>query len=227
MSCYVIAEAGTNHAHPDPAERIARAQSLIGAAQRAGANAVKFQAFFDGEELFCPLEGDEKRWPRWRDSELNEGVWLMLADAAGRRGIDLLLSVFQDRGIELLKRLKPRWVKVASRAASSFPYGKVEGFFLVSMKEPAPSRPLHSRLYCVPEYPTPLGKARWGTAFEGLSDHSGTVWPGLDAIFRGAKFLEVHFNIPDCDAGPDAPVCLTVDQLKLLCEARDAVAKMR
>ena len=224
---YIIAEAGTNHAHFDLAERIKRGGDLIGAAFLAGANAVKFQAFFHGEDLFCPFEGDEKRWPRWLDSELCEDTWCDLAWGAKKLGIDLLLSVFQPRGIELLKRLKPRWVKVASRAAASFPYGKVEGFFLVSMKEPAPSRPLHSRLYCVPEYPTPLGKARWGTAFEGLSDHSGTVWPGLDAIFRGAKFLEVHFNIPGCDAGPDAPVCLTVEQLKLLCEARDAAAQMR
>lgn len=235
---YIIAEAGTNHAHPDPAERIRRVGDLVAAAYRSGTDAVKFQAFFSDEPLFCPHEGDEKRWPRWRESMIPPQTWEDIAWGAKKIGIDFLLSVFQPTGIELLKRLKPRYIKVASRAAKTFPYKELpDADFLISggmiwdgRFSPPPSYILQCRM----EYPTSLGRARLeehhpddGPYYSGLSDHSGAVWPGLDAIFRGAKFLEVHFNLGDFDAGPDKPVCLTTDQLKLLCEARDAAAQMR
>ena len=238
---YILAEAGTSHADPDPHDRILKAWALIKAAKLAGANAVKFQAFFD-EPLFCPVDGDEKRWERWYETFLTEQQWLALHEDAGQIGIDLILSVFSPRGIALLKEMKPRYVKVASRAAMTFPYNELEGPFLVSCGSnearraadhliiPAPwDRSKSSTLQCRMKYPTPLEDSGWGGyhKYHGLSDHSGAIWPGLDAICRGAKFLEVHFTIPGTDPGNDAPVCLSVDQLKLLCGMRDAVATMR
>ena len=223
---YIIAEAGTGHFDPDPHVRVLKAWELIQAAKRAGADAVKFQAFFD-EPLFCPFDGDEKRWPRWRNTFLTDMQWLSLYEDADQIGIDLLLSVFSNRGIELLKKMKPRYVKVASRAAKTFPYSELEGPFLIStgMGSPdvGPWTPFW--LQCDAAYPCQMRE--WHRIYDGLSDHSGTVWPGLDAIYGGAEFLEVHFTIPGTGAGPDAPVCLNTDQLKFLCEARDAVATMR
>ena len=230
---YVIAEAGTNHAHRDLEQRVKRALELISAARNAGADAVKFQAFFPDEPLFCPYDGDDKRWPRWNDSFLPEAAWASLHEIARLRGIDLLFSVFQPRGIAMLKEIKPRYIKVASRAAKNFPYDDFrKNDIVASCGLVSPPSRVH-RLQCSMKYPTPLKEARWeewhpddGPFTSGLSDHSGTIWPGIDAILRGAKFLEVHFNIPGCDPGPDAPVCLTTDQLKLLCEAREAARQM-
>lgn len=287
---YIIAEAGTNHAHPNYSERIQRVIDLIKAAARTGANAVKFQAFFPDEPLFCPLPGDDRRRARWDESYLAEVDWEEGFELARDTGIDFLLSVFQPRGIAMLKRLRPKFIKVASRAKLSFPYKMFAAAeFLVSSDKPLChlAKNLHDpgyyepfsaaflggqtgddyrntvqNLYCLPIYPAPLGAMKlqskmrnhngmvhidsWlgesciptvfmgytlpcpgGWKYHGLSDHSGVVWPGLAAIFDGAKFLEVHFNLGDFDAGPDKPVCLTTDQLKLLCEARDAAAKMR
>ena len=220
---YIIAEAGTGHYDPDPAERYRKAVRLVQAAKDAGADAVKFQAFFD-EPLFCFFEGDEKRWERWRQTFLTEDKWL---DLYGQIGIDVILSVFSNRGIELLKKMKPRYVKVASRAAKTFPYDELEGPFLIStgMGSPNPAPRARYWLQCDAAYPCRM--RQWHRIYDGLSDHSGTVWPGLDAIYRGAEFLEVHFTIPGTDPGPDAPVCLNTDQLKLLTGARDAVATMR
>jgi sialic acid synthase SpsE len=81
-------------------------------------------------------------------------------------------------------------------------------------------------LDCASKYPTPLISAGWDGFVSGLSDHSGTVWPGLDAICRGAKFLEVHFCADTLDPGNDGPVCLNFDQLKLLCDMRNAKKEM-
>ena len=234
---YIIAEAGTGHFDPDPEQRYLKAVRLVQAAKDAGADAVKFQAFFD-EPLFCFFEGDEKRWERWRQTFLTEDQWHTLHEEADRIGIDLLLSVFSNRGIELLKQTKPRYVKVASRAAKTFPRYELIAELLVSTGMSAKTDVLLNGvngaesefthyMQCVSEYPCPLYKARWSGKYPGLSDHSGTVWPGLDAICRGAAFLEVHFTIPGTGPGPDAPVCLTLEQLKLLTGARDAVATMR
>ena len=237
---YIIAEAGTGHFSRTHRWRYDKAWRLVAAASETGVDAVKFQAFFD-EPLFCPYEGDDARWERWKQTFLTEEEWLSLHKEAKDMGVDLILSVFSLRGIELLKEMKPRYVKVASRAAMTFPYNELEGPFLVSCGLndarsasdhiiPAPwDRSKSSTLQCRMKYPTPLEDSGWGGyhKYHGLSDHSGTVWPGMDAICRGAKFLEVHFTIPGTDPGNDAPVCLSVDQLKLLCGMRDAVATMR
>lgn len=217
----IIAEAGTGHASENPDDRFTKALLLIEAAAKAGADMVKFQAFFD-EPLFCPYQGDEFRWARWKATFLTPEQWLHLHKAA--KNIDMILSVFSETGINLLKEMKPRYVKVASRAAKSFPYHELEGPFIISMGMGKPDWIDAAWLQCTSSYPS--GIAYWTGEFEGISDHSGTIWPGMDAIFRGAKFLEVHFTIPGTDPGPDRPVCLDFNQLKLLCEVRDAIATM-
>ena len=286
---YIIAEAGTNYCANNGTRRFEAARRFILAAKHAGADAVKFQVFFPGEPLFCQMPGDETRWARWNMCYLEESGWEALNEYAKSTGIDMLLSVFQMRGIELLKRLKPRYVKVASRAMLSFPYKLFEEtVFLISSEKPLnhseklKSDPGHYEslsaaflappfytnrrfnLYCVPRYPTPLDATHllhkmaaqggllltrgWlgehcrllpdhdgpydeippgGWKYHGLSDHSGTLWPGIAAIFDGAQFLEVHFNIDGFRAGNDAPVCLATSQLKFLCDARDAAKVMR
>lgn len=230
----IIAEAGTNHAHEDEHERFCRAQKLISAAAAAGADAVKFQLFVPDEELFCPLDGDENRWPRWRTTFLRLDIWRRLKRFADDANIDLFFSAFQKTGVEWSRDLGSKYYKVASRAADRYPYDLAPGPFLIAdgmnridANTFVWSHIIARRLKCVSKYPAPLSESRWNYEFAGLSDHSGTVWPGLEAIFGGAEFLEVHFRTQDVDSGPDSPVCLHLDQLKLLCDARDAFAQMK
>lgn len=224
---YLIAEAGTAYLAGETArDQMVIARAFLGAAQAAGANAVKFQMFIPEEPLFCPMPGDEKRFTRWNRSRMTLAAWKVIQDAAkGYPGFDVLWSAFQPTCVEWLKTLKPRYVKVASRAFGSHP--PIDAQLIVSVPNSDRVPPADSfALKCVPNYPAALGLCGWDTRFDGLSDHSGTIWPGLDAIFHRAKFLEVHFKVPGADMGNDEPVCLTVDQLKLLCEARNAFAAM-
>jgi N-acetylneuraminate synthase len=48
----------------------------------------------------------------------------------------------------------------------------------------------------------------------GLSDHSGTIYPGLAAATLGIEFLEVHVTLSREMFGPDVPVSLTTTELR-------------
>lgn len=226
MTTYVIAEAGTSHAHPDPYRRYSLAMRHVCLAAEAGADAVKFQLFIPDEPLFCPLPGDERRWERWKTTFLSLEEWRQIQQLAFKLKIDLLFSAFQHEAVDWCRQMALRYYKVASRAAKDYPYDKVPGPFIVSNgMHPTPGNLRDAwTLHCVSQYPVALENSRWplDSLTSGLSDHSGTPWPGLDAIARNAKFLEVHFTDGDKSNDPN----LTVDQLKLLCQARDGFARL-
>jgi N,N'-diacetyllegionaminate synthase len=229
--CYIIAEAGTAYAGESNNARMLNAVEHAVMAKKAGADAVKFQMFAGPEALFCPVAGDEKRWLRWAQTFMNLESWAAVKSVCETNGITFLASAFQPTAVQWLKDLNVAAYKVASRAAATYPYDAVPGPFIVSDGMVKGDVFNGIRLQCVSKYPTPLAEAQWNGSFSlanfGLSDHSGTIWPGLDAMARGAPLLEVHYAIDKSDAGNDAPVCLSVDRLKLLCEARDAFHTMR
>lgn len=226
---FIIAEVGTSFADQDPKKRLDKALYCVGQAARA--DAVKFQMFISAGKLFCPMPGDEDRWPRWHMTDMPLSDWIIVAKHCRDCGVEFMASAFQEISVLWLQELGVKHYKVASRAAAAYPYHLVPGPFIVSCGLGPQLNNIGKKtrqfLDCVMKYPTPLAEARWKGGRAGLSDHSGQVWPGLDAIFRGAQILEVHVNIPPFDSGPDGPVCLELDDLRLLCEARDAAAEMR
>ena len=141
-------------------------------------------------------------------------------------GLVFLASVFQHSTVEWLNRLKVDAVKVASRAARDFPYAASRGPFLIShgMYGPVPHVGEQYHFQCEASYPSEIW---WDGKTFGFSDHSGNPKRAIDAIGRGLKLLEVHFYIKPEDAGPDLPASLTLDQLSLVCRARDDFAEVR
>jgi N,N'-diacetyllegionaminate synthase len=228
----IIAEAGTNHADAEPGKRLYKMMHLAASAKEAGADYIKTQ-LFTGDPIFCPMEGDEARQERWKRAYLSPANWVELARFCKDIGIGFMASAFDRRGVIFLaNEIRPDYYKVASRAVDTYPYADAPGPFLISNAYNKPLPKLccgktYHLLQCSPQYPTPLRDAVFGVGVhEGLSDHSGSVWPGIDAIFRRAAFLEVHFATDLTNAGRDHAVCLTPNELRLLCEARDAAAVM-
>jgi sialic acid synthase SpsE len=86
---------------------------------------------------------------------------------------------------------------------------------------PVPSIDGAIGLECEANYPS---TARWKNRLPGFSDHSGNPWRAVDAIARGCRLIEVHYCIDPRDAGPDLPASLSLEQLRTVCEARDAFA---
>ena len=222
----VVAELGIQHAHYQPEQRLARAMALIDRAARIGVDAAKFQLFLPDEPLFCPLPGDENRWPRWNQSLMRSDEWGKLCDHAFSSDIPLFFSVFQHGGAELARTLNPPAWKVASRAAENFPYHLTPGPWIVSDGFGHAARaPIDAiRLQCCPVYPSPLGQSWWRGNSDGISDHSGTPWPAIAAIIAGAKLVELHLRHAP---GPDFAASLNPAGFRLVLKCRDEIAALR
>ena len=90
-------------------------------------------------------------------------------------------------------------------------------------------------MQCTSRYPTALSevglnvldqmRTRYGCPV-GLSDHSGTLFPSLAAMARGASIIEVHVTFDRRMFGPDVCASITFDQLAFLAQARDAFSEM-
>ena len=61
----------------------------------------------------------------------------------------------------------------------------------------------------------------------GLSDHSGTIFPGLAAATLGAELLELHVAFSKECFGPDVIASVTTPELKTLVEGVRFIEKMR
>ena len=60
----------------------------------------------------------------------------------------------------------------------------------------------------------------------GLSDHSGTIYPGLAGVTLGIQALEVHVTLSRQMFGPDVPASVTSSELKQLVEGIRFIEKM-
>ncbi len=221
---YVIAEAAIQHYG-----RVASAKSIVRRANRIGADAVKFQMFLPGEDLFCPLEGDDKRWRRWETSFMTPKQWGEVKQCCDAIGIDFLASAFQHSAVKVLRDLNVRAYKVGSRAAETYPYEDAPGPFLIStgMYWPEPLSSAYVYLQCKSEYPHE--PYRWidDEGYHGLSDHSGSPWPSIHALARGASVIEVHVKFYSNKSDPDHTSSISLSELRLICDARDNFAALR
>ncbi len=60
----------------------------------------------------------------------------------------------------------------------------------------------------------------------GLSDHSGTIYPGLAAAAMGIDLLEVHVTLSREMFGPDVPVSVTTSELRQLVDGVRFIEQM-
>jgi N,N'-diacetyllegionaminate synthase len=186
---------------------------------------------------------DATRYDYWKRMEFTEEQWLELRKHADDRGLFFLSSPFSIEAVELLQRVGVTAWKVASgeigNAAmldrmlqSRIPMIVSTGMSALSeidaivKKIQSAGLPL-AVLQCTTAYPCPperIGlnmlsayRERYGSAV-GLSDHSGTIYPGLAAATLGADVLEVHVTLSREMFGPDVSASVTTSELRELVE---------
>lgn len=187
---------------------------------------------------------DETRYEYWKRMELTEEQWAGLKRHAEERGLLFLSSPFSVEAARLLDRLDMKAWKVASGEVSNpvlldfllatgkpvlmstgmSPLAEIDAVARRVMERGVPL----AVLQCTTAYPCPPEKIglnlipffreRYGRegCSVGLSDHSGTIYPGLAAMALGAEVLEVHVTLSREAFGPDVPASLTTPELRQL-----------
>lgn len=194
---------------------------------------------------------DATRYDYWKRMEFTYDQWVGLRKHAEECGMAFLSSPFSVEAVELLTRVGvPAW-KIASGELSNTPMFAAMAAtglpFLLSTGM-SPFREIdaavelvrgHGRevmlLQCTTSYPCPPEKVglnlipmmreRYGCPV-GLSDHSGTIYPGLAAATLGIDLLEVHVTLSRDMFGPDVSASITTAELRQLVEGVRFIEKM-
>jgi N,N'-diacetyllegionaminate synthase len=186
---------------------------------------------------------DGSRYDYWRRMEFTADQWAALRRHAVHRGLHFLSSPFSIQAAELLARVGVAAWKIASGEVDSLGVLEViaqtrlpvllsTGMSSLDQIDSAVGR-LRDRgldiavLQCTSAYPCPperLGlnllqtfRDRYGCPV-GLSDHSGTIYPGFAAATLGASVIEVHVTLSREMFGPDVSSSVTTGELRQLVE---------
>jgi N-acetylneuraminate synthase len=186
---------------------------------------------------------DADRFDYWKRMEFTEDEWRELREHTLERDLAFLSSPFSLEAIELLESVGLDAWKVASGEVGNAPllermldasipilvssgmsdYDELDRALDVVKSGHAP----FAVLQCTSAYPVSPGqvglnmldefRTRYGCPV-GLSDHSGTTYPGLAAAALGAQLVEVHVTLSRDAQGPDVAASLTPDELRTLVE---------
>lgn len=194
---------------------------------------------------------DATRYDYWRRMEFTAEQWCGLREHAAARGLYFLSSPFSHEAVELLDRVGVAAWKVASGevanpelldhvAGMRRPVLLSTGLSPLTEIDAAVARvqahqaPL-AVLQCTSAYPCPperVGlnllatyRSRYGCAV-GLSDHSGTIYPGLAAATLGADVLELHLTLSREMFGPDVTSSVTTAEFRQLADGVRAIERM-
>lgn len=193
----------------------------------------------------------ENRYEYWKRMEFDPDQWAGLAEHSLERGLHFLSSPFSVEAVQLLARLGVTAWKIGSGEVRSpdllnamleaggpvllstgmSPWSDIDDTVTVLRRGGVD----FAVLQCTSRYPTSLDEVGLNVLDElarrydcpvGLSDHSGTPYPALAAMARGAKVVELHVTFDRRMFGPDASASVTFDELASIACARDAFAEM-
>ena len=196
---------------------------------------------------------DETRLDYWRRMQFTPEQWAGLKAHAEEAGLLFLSSPFSLAAVELLQKIGVAGWKIASGEITSFPmldamaatgqplllstgmspFAEIDA--AVTRLRAGGGGPL-AVFQCTTQYPSPpesIGlnvlaelRARYRCTV-GLSDHSGTIFPGLAAATLGVEVIEVHLTMSRQLFGPDVPASLTPAELAELARGLRFIETMR
>lgn len=209
-----IAEIGSNWIGKMPKKNMI--ESAIEEAAGAGATAVKFQ-YFTADGLYSKDRAPEL-YERSKRLELGEKALEWAAVRAAAFGVDLWVSVFNPKDVDLVSRYADV-VKVASGDLNNTELIKGVGNIANHVVAISTGGGLDSEItealdilnsggnkitlfYCVSEYPAPSNRFRLGSILKhkmfadeiGLSDHSIGFYVASLAAAMGYTAFEKHFR---------------------------------
>ena len=240
MKPFIIAEIGINHDG-----KIERAIRLIKLAKKAGANAVKFQLF---EAKTLASDGDTKNnlFSFWSNLQLTENDVDKLILYCKKIKIEFFCSVFDDFSLNIIKRKKIKYIKIASSDLNDHillkKINKLKKIVILSTgmgneKEIGEAVKILNKkrliiLHCVSMYPCPPNKINLFRMIKlrekfkveiGFSDHSIGNSASIAAMHMGAKVIEKHFTDDKKRKGGDHSISADYKDLKYIVKSSNEV----
>jgi N-acetylneuraminate synthase len=194
---------------------------------------------------------DKTRQDYWKRMEFSADQWLQLSQHARQRGIAFLSSPFSLQAVKVLIQAGvPAW-KIASGEVTNYlmfdriaetglpvllstgmsPWEEIDASVAYLRAKDLPL----AVFQCTTSYPSPSEKIGLNNLSElrarydcpvGLSDHSGTIYPGLAAATLGADLIEVHVTLSREMFGPDVPASVTTQELRQLVDGVNFIETM-
>jgi N,N'-diacetyllegionaminate synthase len=195
---------------------------------------------------------DASRYDYWKRMEFTPEQWQGLADHAKEKGLIFLSSPFSIEAVDLLESIgMPAWKVASGEIGNKMMLDKMLetgkpillSTGMSSLDEIDETVEYIRRrdveyavLQCSTAYPCPPEKIglnmipffreRYDCAV-GLSDHSGTIYPGLAAVTLGIEVLELHMAFSREMFGPDVPASVTTGELNQLVDGIRFIERMR
>jgi N-acetylneuraminate synthase len=204
------------------------------------------------EPFRVKFSDDPSRYAYWKRMEFTEAQWQGLAAHCHHHGLLFISSPFSIEAVDLLERVgQPIW-KIASGEVSNArlldrvcdtgaPVLLSTGMSPIEETDAAVAR-VRARgrqvgvLQCTTAYPCPperiglnlipVYRERYG-CWVGLSDHSGTIYPGLAGVATGMDVLELHVTLSREMFGPDVIASITTAELRQLVDGIRFIERMR
>ena len=241
----IIAEAGVNHNG-----KLSNALKMVNIAAKAKADFIKFQTF--SPESLSQKKMNLANYQKTNTSFLDQlnmlrKYSLTLDDfkkiklRCNKKKIKFMTSPFDEESLQIVKKLNPEYVKIASGEITNIPLlrsiGKLNKKVIMStgmsnfeeicsaIKVLAKSglrKEKISILHCSTEYPASIKKLNLMSVKYlreklkmrvGYSDHSLGIEASIIALSLGAKILEKHFTINKKMSGPDHTSSLSPTEL--------------
>lgn len=244
---FIIAEAGVNHNG-----NINNAFKLAKIALKSGADFVKFQ-FFVAESLASKKSKkaqyqlkniknkDKSQASMLSKLQLSLKDLIKLEKYCQKIKINFLLSFFDHKSINLVKKFKLKYIKIPSGEITNFPLlrdiAKAKKKIILStgmanLKEIKDALKIFNDnkvlkkditiLHCTTDYPTKTEDVNLNSMLTikdnfkcniGYSDHTTGYDASLYAVALGAKIIEKHFTIDKKMNGPDHKASLDPNEL--------------
>lgn len=238
----VIAEIGSNWDG-----EVAKAKRAIKLCKEAGVDKVKFQ-MWRAKDLYS---SSHPYWQFIKAAELKKEIAEELFDYSKDIGIEWFASVFYPEAVDALERIGVRLYKVASRTCTLKDPGARETLeaiaktrkpVFISMGEGGDKglitqifeKSPATFMYVISNYPTKEEEINWSEAvkYDAFSDHTmantaSIVFSALKALQhkKGSIAIERHVRLDD-SSGPDAPISLTMAQMKDLVDNAKRVERL-
>ena len=248
---FVIAEIAQNHDGS-----LGQAHAYIDAVAETGADAIKFQTHIaDAESTpYEPFRvkfsyEDDTRYAYWKRMEFTFEQWKGLYDHAKEKGLEFLSSPFSEEAVCLLDKVGIAAWKIGSGEVFNKPMLKK----MVQTQKPillssgmSTYKDIDEQIkvigsvpyaifQCTTAYPCPLENIGLNIIEEmrekyrcpiGFSDHSGTIFPSLAAVAKGATMIEVHATMSQYMFGPDVKSSLSIEKMQEMISGIRMISRM-